>query len=834
MKNIFYLVAGIILLLNISQSVSAIERISFDFDWEFCLLPADTSVSSNWRAVDLPHDWSIEGSYSFDNGDWQSGFLPAGIGVYRKDFNFPQLWEGKRMKIHFEGIYMCSTVWINGYELGFRPNGFLAVEYDITPYIKEDNRIEVRVDHSKLYSSRSYSGSGIYRHVWLEAYDEVHIPTGGVFFYTPMVNSTKSAYKVEVDIANLNEYTGSYTIDVILMNKYGQKVSSLDKDVVLPANDTSRIVLDGHVHNVQLWSPDNASLYDLKINIRKGKQVLESYQRKVGFRSIEFSGKRGFILNGEQVKIKGVCERSTAGAVGAAVPDDLLYARIKQLKKMGCNAIRTSHHPFSPGFYEICDSLGVMVMNEIFDGWETPKAKHDYGLYFEQWWERDVTDFVKRDRSHPSVIIWSIGNEVVAPTRETQVRLIEKFRELDPTRLVTQGGHDPTRGMEGEELETLLGVKGFNGDGEEKGVFDKFHALFPDVPVIGTEVPHTLHTRGVYRTKTHWRRFNFPAVWEQESARKVDREKYLSAMFPLPDLTSEEVFPEETSTHYYINGQWIPINNDLPETTYYQSSYDNATVRVSARKAWQYVEENEFMSGQFRWTGFDYLGESFGWPSRFMNCGVIDICGFEKDHYYLYQSLWSDKPMVHMLPHWTHHGKEQVEIPVAIYTNCHEVELFLNGKNLGSKKYSGEQLVWYIPFEPGVLEARAYIDGVMATRGIARTAYDASVIELVPDRTRISANRTDVVQVSIGITDATGTLCPYAENEILFEVSGGAKIIGVDNGDPLDLSDYKTDRRRAFRGRAMLWLQSNGNGEDVRVTARSEGLESSTINIEVR
>lgn len=834
MKNVLNLVAGVIFLLNISDPASATEKVSFDFDWEFSLLSADTSISRNWKLVDLPHDWSIEGSYSNHNGDWQSGFLPAGIGIYRKDFNFPHQWIDKRIKIYFEGIYMCSTVWINGYELGFRPNGFLGIEYDITPYLKESNRIEVRVDHSRILSSRSYTGSGIYRHVWIEAYDEVHIPTGGVFFYTPKVSSERSIYNIEIEIANLNERTDSCMIDVILADRNGKQVSFLNKSVVLSANDTSQVVLDGFVNNVQLWSPYSPFLYDLKINIHDEKQVLDSYQRKVGFRTLEFSGKSGFSINGKQLKIKGVCERSTAGAVGAAVPDDLLYARIKQLKRMGCNAIRTSHHPFSPAFYDICDSLGLMVMNEVFDGWEIPKAEHDYGLYFEQWWERDVTDFVKRDRNYPCIILWSIGNEVRKPTRETQILLIDKFKELDPTRLITQGGHDPTRGMEGEEEETLLGVKGFNGDGEEKGVFDKFHSLFPEVPVIGTEVPHTLQTRGVYRTKTHWRKFDFPAVWEQRGLRKVDKEKYLTAMFPLPDLTAVEVFPEEVSTSYYMNGKWMHINNDLPPTTYYQSSYDNATVRISARKAWQYVEENEFMSGQFRWTGFDYLGESFGWPSRFMNCGVIDICGFEKDHYFLYQSLWSDNPMVHILPHWTHHGKEGTDIPVVIYTNCQEVELFLNGESIGGKKYRGEQLVWHVPFEPGIIEAKAYNNGLIVAREKVRTAYNPSTIELVADRVQISSNRRDVAQVSIGIIDTNGTLCPYAEKEIVFEVSGGAKIIGVDNGDPLDLSDYKANRRRTFRGKAMLWIQSNGNKEDIRVTARGSGLNSSTIKIEVQ
>lgn len=813
--------------------VSAQEIRNFDFDWEFVRLPADTADRTQWRRVDLPHDWSIHGSYSRENGDWQNGFLPGGVGIYRKRFDLPAGSEGKLLKILFDGVYRCSDVWINGHHLGYRPNGFIGFEYDLTPYVRlRNNVLEVRVDHSKNLSNRSYTGSGIYRHVWLKVVDPVHVPTWGVHF-TARTEAGKGMYCVEVAAVNLDRSVQRGDLVLTFTDRNGEVVGENRRSVRLIYGDTITALFRGTIRDVQRWSPETPHLYTLKTTLEVGGKPRFECTEKVGFRDVAFSGDRGFLLNGAPVKIKGVCERSTAGALGAAVPDDVLYARLKQLKEMGCNAIRTSHHPFSPGFYDICDSLGLMVMDEIFDGWETPKAEEDYGLFFNTWWRRDVTDFVKRDRNRACVILWSIGNEVVRPTRETQAKIIALFQELDSTRLTTQGGLDPTRGMQGTESRTLLGVKGFNGDGEEIGVIEQFHARYPDVPIIGTEIPHTLQTRDVYRTRTHWRKFEFPAVWERKPGRSVSKEEYLKKMHPIPDLTDREVFEEEVSTRYYRNGSYYPIANNLPPTTYYQSSYDNASVRISARDSWLEVERLDYLSGTFRWTGFDYLGESNDWPSRFMNCGVIDICGFPKDHYYLYQSLWTDEPMVHLLPHWTHPGKEGVEIPVVAYTNAEEVELRLNGVSLGRRKNDRQQLVWMVPYAPGHLEAVAYQDGRVVASASRKTAGTAACLRLQADRPTLKADRTSVVQIAVEITDRQGVTDPHAEPVIRFTVSGGGRLIGTDNGDPLDLSDYKVPVRRAFRGKAMLWVQSDGTDRPIEVRATAEGLEPDVVRIDI-
>ena len=799
-----------------------------DFDWQFHLGDVQNGESfelntSNWRLVDIPHDWSIEGSYSLNNkGEWQVGHLPSGIGWYRKHLDWKPEWEGKQVKVMFEGVYLNSDVWINGNHLGHRPNGYIGFEYDLTSYLKKwNNIIAVRVDHSNPLTARWYTGSGIYRHVWLNVRNPINIAMDGVHFTTPEVEKEGARFDTKITIENSSDIESKIIVNLKLHDEEKQIVASESLPMTICENEITEIEFSNSLSIPNLWSPESPKLYNLVIQLEQDDVIIDEQTRKVGFRQIQFSHDFGFKLNGEVVKLKGVCEHHTAGAVGSAVPDDILLYRLRLLKEMGCNAIRTAHNPFSPSFYNICDSLGLLVMNEFTDGWDIKKSDHDYGIYFEKWWKTDAEAFIKRDRNHPSVIIWSIGNEVINPTIELQKELIDFFHKFDQTRPVTQGGHDPTRGMEGEDKPTLLDIKGFNGDGEEIGVLEKFHAKFPNVPVVCTEVPHTYQTRGVYRSKTNWRKRDFPAMWEVKNGGKLG--DLANRVFPIPDFTKNEVFPEEVTTHFYQNGKYYPIENNAPwsETLYYQSSYDNASVRSSARKAWQRTRDMDFVMGQFRWGSFDYLGESNNWPSRFANFGVIDICGFPKDHFYLYQSMWTNDPMVHILPHWTHTGKEGIEIPVVIYTNCDEVDLFLNGKLVGNKKYNDEQLVWMVPYEAGEIKAIAKRNGETVAIDSSFTAGKPAKIKLTSDKINIVANRTDVLHIVVEIVDEKGIECPYAENVIEFEVNGPAKIIGVDNGDPLDLSDYKSNVRKTFRGKIMLLIQATDKAGEIELKAKS-------------
>ena len=797
--------------------------IKFDFDWKFHLGNMPDAYTSDfddvsWRLLDVPHDWSIEGTYhETENGtDWQSGYLPGGIGWYRKSFDYDKQWDGKQISIMFDGVYMNSSVWINGHFLGKRPNGYLGFEYDLTPYLKNGkNNIAVQVDHSKPLSARWHTGSGIYRHVWLKVNNRVYIPTWGVHFTTPHVTNAKATAEVKTTIKNTYRATNEVVLESVLKTKDGRIVSSANSAITIERNKQMEIGQSLNIVKPELWSPESPYLYILESNVRQGNKILHSQSMPVGIRKAEYSVK-GFFLNGKPIKIKGVCDHHTAGALGAAIPDQSLERKLKILKEMGCNAVRTAHNPFSPEFYSICDSLGLIVMDEIFDGWEKPKAEDDYGNFFKEWWKKDLTDFILRDRNHPSILFWSIGNEVSKATPETQEKLVSLIHKLDPTRPVTQGGTDPTRGMsvDYDKNFRFLDLIGFNGNGEEVGEFEKFEKNMPHLFGIATEVPHTYQTRGVYRTKTAWRRRDFPAPWEQKSQIKWDDFKH--RVFPIEDLTKEEVFPEEATNKYY------------------QSSYDNASVRISARHSWKRSSSFPWLFGEFRWGSFDYLGEA-EWPQRCGNFGIIDICGFPKDHYYLYQSMWSDKPMVHILPHWTHTGKEGVEIPMVIYTNCDAVELFHNGKSLGEKKYEGEQLVWYVPYATGEISAVAKTtkDNKTVTKTI-KTADKARSISVKADRKTAKANRTDVIHFEIDITDDNGTLCPMASDEIFFEITGPGKLIAVDNGDPIDLSSNKIASRKAFRGKVFLIVQTTDKKGEIVVKTKAKGLKDSSCSIVVR
>lgn len=810
------LTLGFLFFVFVVGKTSASEKINFDLNWRFIqheVVNAEKpSYSDNeWRKLNLPHDWSIEGEYKeTENGtDWQSGYLPAGIGWYRKTFDLSSSWKDKQIQILFEGAYLNSDVWINGHHLGHHPNGYVSFYYDLTPYLRvKNNVVAVRIDQSKPLTGRWYSGSGIYRSVYLMVHSKTHIEPWGVFFQTPEVSKEKADFKIDIDFQQMQNKP--VVVSAILIDDNGKTITQTEQKSSTTAQGKQSVTLTGKIANPKLWSPDAPYVYRLICTIKAEGKIIDELSQLVGFRKLEFSASKGFKINDVPMKIKGVCDHNSAGAVGVAIPDDVMYRRLKMLKEMGCNSIRTAHNPYAPGFYTMCDTLGILVLNEAFDGWEKAKARDDYGNYFNTWWKADLGAFIKRDRNHPSVYMWSIGNEVSGATPATQKKLVDFIHALDPTRPVTQGGTDPTRGMtvDYEKNFKYLDVVGFNGNGEEVGEFEKFQEMNLSRPAIGTEVPHTYQTRGVYRTKTTWRRRDFPAPWELKA--NIPWDKFKSRVFEIPDLSEQEVFPEEI------------------ENKYYQSSYDNASVRISARQSWQRTSSFPFLMGEYRWGSFDYLGEA-EWPQRCGNFGIIDICGFPKDHYYLYQSLWSDKPMVHMLPHWTHPGKEGVTIPVVVYTNCGYAELFLNGNSLGKKAYEGEQLVWNVPYQTGELKVVAYNGNQVMAEKTYKTAGKAAGFNVTADKQKVKANQKDVIHVEIDVADAAGNFCPMANNQIQVEVTGAAKILAMDNGDPIELSAYQVNTKKAFRGKCLLMLQATDKTGIIQVNITSPGLKKSTL-----
>jgi len=809
MKTILLTLFSAIISLTLSScqtpdSAITREKVSLNFDWKFALGDFQGAESteyddSEWRLLNVPHDWSIEGEYNEKNSTGIAGaFLPAGIGWYRKIFDLDSLIQDDKYFIEFEGVYMNSDVWINGHHLGLRPYGYIGFSYDLSPFLNPGiNTIAVRVDHSKTPSGRWYTGSGIYRPVWLLKTKNIFVPQWGTFVTTPSLNEDYADVQLEVDIINESGHTPKARIKSIILDAHNKQVGADETKTVL--NEKVSISQHFRVKSPELWSPEHPDMYRIKTSIYIDGQLKDVYTTPVGIRSIELRGSEGFFLNGESIKFKGLSNHHDAGPVGSAVPNDVLYDRLKMLKQMGCNALRTTHNPFSPSFYAMCDTMGFLVLDEVFDGWWEAKADQDYGLYFDEWWERDLKDFILRDRNHPSVVMWSIGNEVRNFTSDQQRILVDFVKSMDSSRAITQGGGYSA---------PYIDVAGFNGHGEYKGELEKFHKRNPDKAIIGTEITHTLQTRGVYRTKTWYRTKDNPAPWEHPG----QFAKMEPKVYKIPHLSESEVFPD--------------INKK------YQSSYDNSIVRIGVRDDWNRVEKYDFYLGNFRWTGFDYLGESFGWPARTANFGIIDLAGFPKDHYYLYQSLWSDKPMVHLLPHWTHPGLEGVEVPVVVYTNCESAELFLNGKSLGEKEMNDDrQLVWMVPYEPGEIKAIAKIDNEEHSSKSYNTANEADHIQLSVNHTTIKANREDVVRVEAHISDANGTMLPDGNRLIEFEISGPAKLLGVENGDILDLSPHKITKRKAFKGKCLLLIQATNEKGVIEINAKAAELYPTRIKI---
>jgi len=789
------------------QNQTSRTRINIDNHWLF--YPNDESSANKidfqdnqWRTLNLPHDWSIEGEYDKDNPSGiHGGFLPTGIGWYRKHLAWNNSWTDKRIMIEFDGVYMNSEVWVNGHSVGLRPYGYISFSYDITDYLtKENNVIAVRVDNSKSPSGRWYTGSGIYRHVWLTTVKKQHIPYSGVFVRSENVTKQQADLKITTEIKNSDSSAQTLQLQTQLLNDDGKVVAETKSKVEINSRQTVTIDQAVIVNKPELWSIEKPYLYTLRSTLLNNGKVIDVFDTSTGIRSIAFTAKQGFLLNGQPIILQGTSMHHDAGPVGAAVPDDVLRRRLETLKKMGVNAIRTTHNPFAPEFYQMADEMGFVLMNEAFDGWWKAKAKYDYGLYFDDWWQRDLTDFIRRDRNHPSVIMWSIGNEVPKYTPEQQKIMVEFTRQIDDTRPITQGGGYAAG---------HLNIAGFNGHGEFKNVLQTFHKEKPDVPIIGTEMTHTIHTRGIYRSKTSYRVRDFPAPWEIHQPQKK-WQKINSKVYQIPDLTGEEVFPGITGA--------------------YGSSYDNSVVRMPIREEIKLARELPYFLGTFRWTAFDYLGESFGWPARTANFGVIDLAGFPKGPYYLYQSQWNKAPMVHLDPHWTHPGKEGIEIPVVVYTNQQSAELFLNGKSLGDKVMGEKmQLLWLVPYEAGSLKVVAKSNEKEIVSKTIHTASEPTSTSISVDKLLVTANQHDVVHLEIDVVDEKGHFVPSAANRLNFNVTGPGRLIGVENGDILDLEPHKVPTRKAFMGKVLALIQATDKAGDIKVTVSGEGLKSQQV-----
>ncbi|MEL0650692.1 glycoside hydrolase family 2 TIM barrel-domain containing protein [Algibacter sp. TI.3.09] len=798
-----------------SSTIETRLRTSFDADWKFIqenIKGAEVVDfnDTNWQTVNVPHDWSIGGEYDESNPmGAQCGYLPAGFGWYRKTINVPSSWKGKQVEIAFDGVFMNSTVWANGVKLGNRPYGWVSFAYDISDIAENANKITfaVHVDNDKQPSARWYTGSGIYAHTWIDVKNKTNIARDGIF-----VTTKGDQVFIETEFAPENKDVKNAVLVTTILDKSGVVIVSSEEKI---ENLNTATKTELAISNPNLWSTETPYLYTLKSELLVNNKLVDVVNTKFGVRDIEWIAETGMWINGENVKLQGVCNHQDAGALGAAVPDKILRFRIQQLKDMGVNAIRTSHNPQTPIFYELCDEMGMLVMDEIFDGW-MKKAKNDYGAhFFDQWWKKDLTDWIKRDRNHPSIVIYSVGNETRGAIAKD---LVAECNLLDPTRPVTSG-------HSGSDFMNVLGV---NGSSEKQGYLENLTEKQKGKVFIGTENTHTWQVRGFYRTKT-WFRDGYPNKNQRP--------------YELPDLTEEEVF-----TH-----DWVDELDRKNRKQIFNSSYDNATVRVSSRLNIEQLRDIPAYAGSFRWTGYDYIGEAGyvhgGWPFKAFMGGAIDLANFEKDLFYLYQSQWTSKPMVHVLPHWTHPKVALgTEIPVWVYSNCDEVELFFNNTSLGKLKpgtaWDEMQCQWMVKWQSGTLKAVGYRDGKVVSEEIVKTAAQPSKIKLSIDGESLGNSSQDIVQVRVSTTDSLGVFYPYGENRTYFNVLGAGKIKALDNGSPVDVEQHVgPNHRTAFYGLTRAYIEStdqNGAinllascilGEKKQITSNLISIDTEVINL---
>jgi len=734
--------------------------------------------ASSWRKLDLPHDWAVELPFN-TNADVRHGFKPVGkgfpensIGWYRREFELPASDKSRVLWMEFDGVYRNSLVWLNGHCLGRNVSGYSSFRNDISKVANYGgkNVLIVRVDGSR-FEGWFYEGAGIYRHVWLVKASPLHVVPDGTFV-TSRVLGRNAEVTIETKVQNDSAEDVHCSIMTLLRDESGEMLVEVNKDgsvsekhsaseVLVPANGTASVTQKITAVNLKMWSPESPHLYRIFQSIGNAGKLVDYVTTPFGIRTIAFDSDKGLLLNGKPYVIKGTCNHQDHAGVGSAIPDALQYFRIRRLKEMGCNAIRTSHNPPTPELLEACDRLGMLVMDENRRVDETTLAL------------TDLSRLVMRDRNHPSVFIWSLGNEegqlqgTNAAAQTAAVRLITPMQamvhELDPTRLCTIA----MNGGWGEGFTKVIDVQGFNYRTRN---IDKFRAEFPDKLTIGTETASTRTSRGIYA-------------------------------------------------------------DDKPAG--YVAAYGENGVE-KAWTWWPYYATHPFTGGGFVWTGFDYRGEPtpYKWPCISSHFGLMDTCGFPKDIYYYYQAWWTDKPVLHLMPHWNWPGREGKATLVRCFSNCKTVELFLNGKSLGKQTMpENEYLDWSVPYAPGVLSAKGYKGIKLITETKMETTGALSAIRLQADRSAITADGEDVSVVNVAVVDARGRVVPDADNLIQFDLKGSGKIIGVGNGNPSSHEADKANERKAFNGYAQVIIQASGKPGVMELTARSNGLSPASAKI---
>ena len=789
------------------------EATLFDDGWLFQL--KDSAVmnqnsydDSHWRKLTLPHDWSVEGTLSPSLASC-TGYLPAGIAWYRKHFEIKD--KADRHYIYFEGVYNRSEVYLNGQLLGKRPNGYVSFMYDMTPYLKEgENVLAVRVDHSRYADSRWYTGSGIYRDVYLISAPDTHLSLWGTAWRATKINQSAATVEVDMEVEKHAVVKENVTFKAMLFDANGRQVASKQQNVTVSNDSHAKKTLTLNVAQPKMWDLNSPYLYTLKTElISKGKRI-DGGETRVGLRTLQFDANKGFALNGQWMKVKGVCIHHDGGVLGSAVPREVWQRRLQNLKDIGTNAIRMSHNPQSPDVYDICDEIGLLVMDEGSDEWEFPKRKWIEGWnvgtpgfdgtadFFNEWIETDVADIVRRDRNHPCIFLWSVGNEVDYP-------------------------NDPYS-------HPIL-----NGTTINQPMFGGYKPDAPDAMRIG-EIAKRL----------------------ANVIRSIDTSRPTTGALAGVVMSNQTAYPDAIDVvgYNYTENRYDEDHQTYPNRIIYGSE------NSSGIQAWRAVEERDFIFGQFIWTGLDYLGESGRWPSRGMGTGLLDFCGFPKPNGYLRASLWLDKPMTYLTTYsmsmfnqggrqrrggarnivfpgglniWNYENGESIR--VVCYTNTPQARLTLNGKVVGEMKpYDRESglIYWDVPFEAGTLRAESCdAQGNVVSSYEVKTSGLPYQIKATVDKPELKKER-GTAHVLIEIMDEKGNPVRLADNNVVCMTEGPVRLLGLEAADNTDMGNYRDNMQRVYHGRMIAYVQATGEAGTAKVKLTSPMLKGTEVTIDVK
>ncbi|MGC6424231.1 MAG: sugar-binding domain-containing protein [Lentimonas sp.] len=810
----------------------------FNFGWKFKL--ADVASSSQhdyddsaWRELNLPHDWSVEASFNKDL-EGATGYLPGGIGWYRKHFDV-DVSKGELTYVLFDGIYNNSEIWINGEKLGFHPYGYTPIQFDLTPYLTEDgtgNVLSVRVDHSRYADSRWYTGSGIYRDVQLVSLPKLQIPIWGTFATTPEVSESAASVQIETTLVNHTGAVQELTLSHKLVDADGNTTAEASE--TLSIESESKNIQNLAVNNPKLWSVDTPNLYTVISTIEQNGAVVQTHETRVGIRSIVFDVNKGFFLNGENMKIKGVCLHHDGGLVGGAVPDGVWRRRLKTLKNGGCNAIRMAHNPSSDALLDLCDEMGFLVQDEFFDEWDYPKDKrlnqnqqkedyvtNGYTEHFQEWAKHDLEVTMLRGRNHPSIIQWSIGNEV---------------EWTYPSQSEATGYFNPS--WEGNYFWEL---PPYSPEEIKERMFSN---------------PQEAHQIGETAKKLG------------EWTRALDTTRPVVANCILPSASMVSGYADALDIVGFSYGQvhYTPTHEHFPDKVIM------GTENLGQWHDWKHVIERDFISGFFIWTGVDYLGEANDkWPMKSLGCGLLDLAGFEKPQFQMMKSLWLEEPTIHLATqkledsnwkldeggnpidkekdawktrtwfwhdvnqHWNYSDGDTTVVEV--YSNCARVELFLDGESLGVQTLADHEdriYKWTVPYQSGCISAKGFTTGGASIETSLQTSGELAHIKLSTDTTELKADGYDVVHVTAELFDSNQTPLRNMPHDLEFDIAGPYKLLGVDNGSISSTQDYQTDKVTTNEGRALLILQSTKDGGEITVSAKSGSLSSNTLTVNVK